>query len=49
MTEFEQLASDALVTPERVLPGQPQHQLPPLSAGSFGRPGPRQQPNAARR
>ena len=27
MAEFEQLASDALVTPERVLPGQRQHQL----------------------
>ncbi len=27
MAEFEQLASDALVTPERVLPGQSQHQL----------------------
>ena len=27
MAKFEQLASDALVTPERVLPGQPQHQL----------------------
>jgi len=30
MAELEQLASDALVTPEGVLPGQRQHQLPPL-------------------
>ena len=30
MAELEQLASDALVTPKRVLPGQPQDQLPAL-------------------
>jgi hypothetical protein len=30
VAEFEQLASDALVTPKWVLPGQPQHQLPAL-------------------
>ena len=30
MAELEQLAADALVVPEWVLPGQPQHQLPAL-------------------
>ena len=45
MAELEQLASDALITPKWVLPGQRQHQLPALGR----HPRPAGSPAAAKR